>query len=292
MIDLVQVVAADGVKLDGALHSAATPCSVPVDAFICLHGTGSNFYSSSLMATLAPRLTATGAAILAVNTRGHDLAYLAATRGGRKLLGSSHELVDECRLDVAAWLAFLHGRGLTRIALLGHSLGAVKILYALSRDEAPSVACAIALSPPRLSHAKFAASPHGERFLAEHSRAVELVLQGRGETLIDATVPLPYPITAASYLDKYGQDERYDLLRFVERVRVPALFAFGSQELFGAAFAGLPEQLETMRHAGEGRPWRTAIIAGADHNYTGAQHDLAQAIEAWLHRLPETDKSP
>ena len=170
--------------------------------------------------------------------------------------------------------------------MLGHSLGAVKALYALSRDEAPPVACAIAASPPRLSHARFAASPHGERFLAEHARALELAAQGRGDTLLDVTFPLPYPITAASYLDKYGVEERYDFLRFVEQVRVPVLFAFGSQELSGEAFAGLPEQLEERRRAG-GRQWRTAVVAGADHNYNAAQHDLARAIEAWLRRLPE-----
>lgn len=284
MVEPAQAVTVDGLKLDGALYlpAAGEQAPLPVDAFLVLHGTGGNFYGSTLTAGLAPRMASWGAAVLAVNTRGHDLAYMAGTNRGRKLQGSSHELVDECRFDIAAWTDWLQARGMPRIVLVGHSLGAVKALYAMAQDDPPPVARVAALSPPRLSHAHFSQSARAERFLAEHAQAENMVREGRGEATLDATVPLPYPITAASYVDKYGVEERYNILRFVDRVRAPVLFTFGTLELRSEAFAGLPEALAP---AGGANPVRqVAVIGGADHVYTGVQLDLAARIESWLRR--------
>ena len=48
-VDFVRAIAHDGLHLDGALHVVdASATDATVDAVLCLHGAGSNFYSSLL----------------------------------------------------------------------------------------------------------------------------------------------------------------------------------------------------------------------------------------------------
>lgn len=257
-----------------------------VDAFLYLHGTGSNFYGSSLLAGLLPALMGWGAAVLAVNTRGHDAVSTAATNSGRRWQGAAFEIVDECRYDMAAWLEWLAGRGYGRIAVLGHSLGAVKAVYSLAHEMPAHVRCLVAISPPRLSHELFSASSQAAEFLWDYELAESRVREGRPQELLQVRFPLPYLVTAEGYLDKYGPQERYDILKYVDRVGCPMLFTFGSLELAHAvAFRGLPELLEA-RIGAQQRP-RIAIVAGADHMYAGTHSELAAAIERWLRQMPE-----
>src|SRR5438093_261562 len=131
LVELVQTTTRDGVRLDGALQ-LPWGHSQPVlgcDAFCLVHGTGGNFYSSTLFDSVAEMLRGLGCAVLRVNTRGHDGISTAVTdRGGRRL-GAAYEIVDECRHDLAAWTEWLQARGGAgsgaRVGLVGHSLGAV-----------------------------------------------------------------------------------------------------------------------------------------------------------------------
>jgi pimeloyl-ACP methyl ester carboxylesterase len=291
-VELVHTFAADGLRLDGVFTAPAATADpsagVGLDAVLVLHGTGSNFYGSRFLAGIAERVAAWGAACLVVNTRGHDQITTALVRNadgstGGRTIGSAYERVDECRLDVGAWVALLGERGHGRIGVFGHSLGAVKTVYAAVRDPLPSVTALVAISPPRLSFAHFAESPRGPGFLEEVAAAERHVAEGRPDELMSIRFPIPYVITAAGYLDKYGREENYNLLKLVDRLPVPTLFTFGSSEVQqGIAFRGFPEALEEAR--GAGARLKTVVVAGGDHHYTGVQGDLLNTIERWLHQ--------
>ena len=286
--ELVRVAAADGLRLDGALRTPAHDAAGPlgIDAVVCLHGTGGNFYSSSLFAALAPRWLNRGAAVLSVNTRGHDLVNTASGGPAARLQGAAFEIVDECRLDVAAWVGWLVERGYRRIALAGHSLGAVKAVYSLAHDaerKLSHVAGLLAISPPRLSYSHFCQGPRAVEFQADLAAAEAHQSAGRGETLMSVRFPLPYLVSAAGYVDKYGPAERYNVLNFAAAVRCPALYTFGAIELErNTAFAGLPELLGAQ--AAQGADLKVAVIAGADHFYSAAYSELADRLEFWLRR--------
>src|SRR6516225_8609375 len=150
LVDLVQTTTRDDIRLDGIYQSPASAAkSLPIDAFCLIHGTGSNFYSSSLLESIANRLVDLGTGVLRANTRGHDGISTAVTSRGGTRQGAAYEVVDDCRHDVAAWVAWLKERAGPRIGLIGHSLGAVKCLYALARQPELSPACVVAISPPR-----------------------------------------------------------------------------------------------------------------------------------------------
>ena len=102
--------------------------------------------------------------MLSVNTRGHDSVFGAIQGNVRKRLGAAYETVDECRHDIAAWVELLAARGHERIALIGHSLGAIKAVYAQAHEKLPHVAAVVAISAPRLSYAAFMSSPESTTF--------------------------------------------------------------------------------------------------------------------------------
>ncbi len=295
LVDLVQVITSDGLRLHGALELAESGPSdgslgrqAAVDAWLCLHGTGSNFYSASTLSALTPKLLAGGAAVLRVNTRGHDLMCTGPSAPGRWLQGAAFERVDESVLDLAAWIAFLRQRGFTRIGILGHSLGAVKAIFALATDRSLEVSLLAAVSPPHLSYSYFCQTTRGDEFRQMFDTAEEYVRQGRGDDLLLAKFPLRYYVSATGYIDRYGPAERYNVLRLLDRVPCPTLVTYGSLEEQGdLAFRDMPAAV--AKTATAENCLQVAVIAGADHIYTGCHDVLAGRITAWLNRLQRTE---
>jgi pimeloyl-ACP methyl ester carboxylesterase len=284
LVELVRTTTRDGVRLDGAFQAAASSSGgggLGLDGACLVHGTGGNFYSSALLEAFAERLPGLGCAVLRVNTRGHDVISNAATAQGGRRLGAAYEVVDDCRHDLAAWLDWLRQRAGPRLALIGHSLGAVKCLYATAHEPPSGVRGVVAVSPPRLSYAHFVAGPEAPRFLEDFARAERHVREGRPAALLDVTLPLPTAITAAGYVEKYGPDERYDYVRLLRAFPCPVLVTFGGQEVeANMAFRGAPEVLAALPD----RRARLAVetVAGADHFYITARDELLRRVEAWL----------
>lgn len=282
LVELVRTVTRDGLRLDGALARAdrAAPSSMTA---ILFHGVAANFYTSSTLEPLLPKLNAAGIAVLAVNTRGHDAVFNASLGNVRRRLGAAYEIVAQCRDDIAAWIRFATERGSSRIILIGHSLGAIKAVYSQAHEPHPAVAAVVAASAPRLSYAAFTNSAESSQFDASYRTAVQMSAEGRGEDLFTASFPFPLLIAASAYLDKYGPGENYNLLEFASRLSAPALFTYGSKELAsgGIAFAGMPEAIDALPRSA---PRDVAVIDGADHLYTGVAATLAERIVAWLQK--------
>lgn len=274
---------------DGDDQPNSAPSLVGLDCVLLLHGAGGNFYGSTLFSSLLPSLTELGLAVLMVNTRGHDAVSTASTPRGPRMLGAAFEIVDDCRLDIAAWISWLKERGDRRIAIAGHSLGAVKAIYYLAHEPPPEATCLIALSPPRLSHSHFASGPDAGLFLSEYAEAQRLTGEGKGEAIMSVRFPIPYLVSAASYVDKYGPEERYNVLNHVAQIACPMFFTFGTIELRrGSAFQGLPEELNNL--AAQSGEVKVAVIAGADHFYTATRAELAGQIESWLRHFNPKSK--
>ena len=279
LIDLVQTTTRDGVRLDGTFQAPAEPKR----GLIFLHGTGGNFYGSTLFDALAERCLAMGIAVLRVNTRGHDgISNVVTAKGGRRL-GAAYEVVDECRHDVAAWMDWLRERVGPKVGLAGHSMGAVKALYALAHEPQLDAACVVAISPPCLAYSRFCTGPHGHDFLEAYALAERHVQEGWPAALLDVKVPLPYVISAAGYLEKYSPDERYNYLRFLTSVRCPIMMTFGGKEVANHVAFQVAEDLTPLA-AKHGRV-RVETIEGADHFYTETRERLMNCLESWLREL-------
>ena len=85
-------------------------------------------------------------------------------------------------------------------------------------------------------------------------------------------------VTAAGYVEKYGPDERYNYLRFIDRVACPVLLALGEVESAQhMAFRGAADALRETAPA-----VTVATIAAADHFYTGVREQLLGCVVGWL----------
>lgn len=286
LVDLVQSITRDGVRLDGIYQASAPGLSkaVGLDAFCLIHGTGGNFYSSSLFDLVAERLLRLGCGVLRINTRGHDGISTAVTNSGGKRLGAAYEVVDDSRHDLAAWIDWLRRHAGPRIGLIGHSLGAVKAIYTLANDPTLDITCLAALSPPRLEYSWFCSSSQGPEFLEEYSRAEHLVHEGRPATLMEVKLPLPFVITAAGYVEKYGPDERYNYLSFLPGISRPTLLTLGSVEIENnMAFRGSAEVVKDIAYRNNNL--YLEVVPGADHFYTGVRGELNDRLEAWLRSM-------
>lgn len=288
LVELARVTTSDGLRLDGslALPQIGGPSALGIDVAILVHGTGSNFYGSTLMDAVAAALLSAGVAVARINTRGHDAISTAATTTGNVRQGAAYERVSDCVHDLTAWLALARERGFGRPALVGHSLGAVKSIYMLAQQHPAHVSRLIAISPPRLSFAHFASRGTPE-FKADHEQAQSLVAAGKPDQLMEIRFPLPYVVSAAGYLDKYGSEERYNALNLLPRVSTPSLVLFGSLELqTNLAFQGMADEVEqvTARHKLD---CQVGVIAGADHFYAGGRDELCARIVRWLKRRRE-----
>ncbi len=231
LVDLVQTTTRDGVRLDGAYLAPAGKPDLPLDALGFVHGTGGSFYSSALFDAFSERLLTLGCGVLRLNTRGHDLMCTASTAQGGRRQGAAYEVVDDCRHDLTAWLEWLRGRVGPRVGLLGHSLGAVKCLYAAVKEPDLGAVCVVAVSPPRLSFAWFCSSPEGSRFREDYETAERHVGAGRADALMEVRLPLPCVMTAGGYVEKYGPEERYNYLRFAADAPCPVLVTLGRVEV-------------------------------------------------------------
>ncbi len=282
LIDLMQTQTRDGLRLDGAWHTADGHNNpLAFDAICVVHGTGSNFYSSTFLTAIVDHFHGLGCPGLCINTRGHDGISTASTSKGGKRLGAAYEIVDDCRHDVQAWLDFLGQKGFRRILLIGHSLGAVKAIYALAQEPNANVAALVAISPPLLSYAQFANSTQGALFLETFARAERLVEDGHPASLLDVHLPLPMVISAGGYVEKYGPNERYNYLKFLRGVQIPALVIFGSHEVeSNMAFQGAPEAVEAL--AAVQQRLRVETVPGADHFYTSKRPELLEIVERWV----------
>ncbi len=271
-------------KLHGMYQPGAAALSPGPDAALVLHGLSGNFYGSSLNLRLADALVAHGLSVVLGNTRGHDGISSSQTAGRAKTFGAAFEIVDECRHDVAGWIDWLvTRRGHKNILLVGHSLGAIKSLYATAHNAHPAIAGVCGLSATRLCHEQFLRSPGAGEFRTWFIRASELVEEGKEDELMPVTFPFPTWIAAGAYCDKYGPEDRYDWVPYSSKIRVPVLLMFGERELSdNAAFHGLLESATAATR--DLKNHELHVVEGADHFYAGVNHRAAALLGQWISR--------
>ncbi|MGF1578841.1 MAG: alpha/beta hydrolase [Gemmataceae bacterium] len=282
LVDLVQTTTQDGIRLDGIYQeSEAAESPLKLDAVVCLHGTGSNFYGSTLFEFLSGKFLKIGVSVLRVNTRGHDGISTAATARGGLRQGAAFEVIDDCRADIRAWVNWLAQSQCERVLLVGHSMGALKSLYTVANEKDLSVAGVVAISPPRLSCSWFLENEKTGVFRETLQQSQQLVAADEAQHVMTVTFPLPIVITAGGYVEKYGPEERYNFLNFLADVQPPTLLTFGSIEVENnVAFQDSPNVIKHLSP----RPKKTTVetILAGDHMYTAVRDELWESMEKWL----------
>lgn len=279
--ELTTTQTADGIKLHGALWRSPTRHS-KVDLLIFIHGVGSNFYQSSIVGKIIPTLLDSGISLLSINTRGHDFVFSAGSVHPESWLGSSNEIVHDCILDIHSWVDQSRRMDFERVGLFGHSLGAIKTIYQQAYQPHADIAAIIAGSPSCLSCSNFQQSQRAEEFSGDLSWAKQEMEAGNPTQISEVTFPFQLMMSPRTFLDKYGENERYNILRFMDQVKIPMLMTFGERELRGTnpAFADLDRHIMPMIK--EMPETELVIFPDGDHYYSGLQVQLAESVVKWI----------
>jgi pimeloyl-ACP methyl ester carboxylesterase len=283
--ELVYTECEDGVILAGLVIRPTAMPSRPL-ALVCILGFTINFYHPSFI-TIARELAGHGYTVLIGNHRGHDLGAnlwrwnedhtsLAITRGG-----GMWEIFAESQRDIAAWIDFTAGLGFERIALLGHSYGAKKVVYyQVQRQD------------PRLAGLVVASSGVGTRFLDPQLAALaqELVAQGSGQELLPwGSFPfLTGVMSAQTYLavapDLHGMQKPE---AEITKIHCPILLCCGTKEGDDEAESrSVVLNHELIRRKATGaRSIELVLFEGANHGYDRYEVQVAAVLASWMDRL-------
>ena len=281
LVDLVEVTTSDNVSLDGAFFEPRKPIFTDkgIDGCLLIHGSGGRFYAPATR-IMATDLSQAGYPCLALNTRGHDTVWVDNQTG--IFHGNAFEILDESKLDLRAGIDFLQNRGIQRICLLGHSMGAVKISYYAAFQNDPRIQAVIPISPVRLSYSYYMGSEDAEEFQNNLELADEMEANGRALDLMKVNFPIKQFFSAASYLDKHGPGERYNLVDLAPRIHVPILTLAGSLE----THTRLVDMASDLVLAAVNSPSASyEIIDGGDHSLQNRKAAASQSVLDWIPRL-------
>jgi pimeloyl-ACP methyl ester carboxylesterase len=180
---------------------------------------------------------------------------------------------------MAAWIGYAAERGYERVILAGHSYGANKVVYhAAQQHDDPRIAGVVAASPD----IKWSAPP--DRVCVAEALEAEGKLDSYMPHLDEN--PAWYGMSVRAFLERariaqhvFGSDTQ---ARYINRVRVPVLAFYGTEE----AWLGSRADLEQLKLRAPDVPrFDIATIEGGDHVYWGKHVEVAEIIAGWLMSL-------
>jgi pimeloyl-ACP methyl ester carboxylesterase len=275
--EFVTTVTEDGLALDGAAVRPDGGADKQL-AVVWIHGFTGKFYEPFIL-TIGRALAGAGYTLVTGNNRGHHCgAMMARTDGQPMLAGGWWEQLEQAPHDVAAWIDCTAALGFRRVALLGHSLGAMKVPYYQAQRQDPRVGGVILASPPLAAG----------RPAAEAMRQAEaLVAQGRGQDLLPwgslggfSTISAETRLSRTRTLPHiYGEGTADPA---IAQIRCPVFALYGTEE----PTVGTAADLETIRRAARAAARvETRMFEGADHLYRGHETEVAAALVPWLDTL-------
>ncbi len=287
LVDLIRLTSADGMELDGAYFEPPANLNPPgpIDAVLCIHGSGRNFYTPAT-ANMANDLRNHGYGALTLNTRGHDTVWVDRQTGAAE--GNAFETLDRSRQDLRAGIDYLASRGYRRIGILGHSMGAVKVTYYAAVEDDDRVAAVIPVSPVRLSCSYYLESEDAAEFRNNLEIADNMEAEGRALDLFYVDFPIKEIFSAAAYLDKHGPLERYNVIRHAPNIRVPMFVLSGSLETH-TRLVDVPQDMVTAAVNSPRAEYLT--LEGGNHSLTNMMPEAGEAALNWLASLA-TAQSP
>ncbi len=262
--ELLTARTADGATLHGALH---WPEGAVRGGVVSVHGYGGNFYSG-VQAYLPRGLARRGFAVLALNSRDHDL-------------GPKTSLFEANRLDLATAVEEMARRAPGPLVLHGQSMGTNRVLYYLAETGDPRIRGVILTAGPGNLFEWNVRLFGRDRAQAVLDDATKLVAEGKGrEMMLVDLGPLGKALYSAEHLVSLRAPEsRSDPYRNIARVTVPVLIVQGTSD----PLVDHPAILPRLRQAATRAPRVDVVpVDGADHAFSRHQADLVEAIARWL----------
>ncbi|MHB1006602.1 MAG: alpha/beta hydrolase [Chloroflexota bacterium] len=276
--ELIYTQSEDELLLEGALIAPDNGQARPL-SLVWVHGLTGRFYGPMIV-RIGRRLATAGFRFVTGNNRGHDFGTVLWTKSAKaRFIGGAWERFDESPRDIGAWVEFASRLGGRGVVLVGHSLGALKATYYVAQRQDQRVAGLILASPPvRAGRVRSDLLALSERMVSE----------GKGQDLLPwGSIAVSNTLSAQTYLNRaqtgldfFGVENSEPA---VARVLCPIFALLGTRE----HWVGKAEDLETIKQQATASPRvDTRLFEGADHRYLDHEHEVADAIAAWVDTLP------
>jgi pimeloyl-ACP methyl ester carboxylesterase len=285
-VELVRFEAADGVVLAGVLFE---PKQRSTRAAIFLHGTGgSSVFESARTNVLGAEFARAGVAYFPFNNRGAHVMR----RIGDGMAGCAYERIRDCVHDIDGAVRELRSRGYRDITLIGHSTGANKIAVYDHYKPRNSIKRYVLLGGGDDTGLLYA-DLGPRRFAAALTKARAMIKSRRGDELVPPSIH-ELPMSWRAFYDMANPDGDYNVFpfmeamrgirlsrrprfRYVRAIRKPALFVYGENDVY--CMDGASRTVAALADALGAKPnVELAIIADADHGFSGKERELAAVI--------------
>jgi len=275
----------DGTPLSGLLYE---PRRRTTRVALFLHGTGgTSVFTSRRTNLLAEVFTKTGIAFFPFDNRGAHLVR----RMGRELGGMAFEKIRECVPDIDGALRELRARGYRDFTLVGHSTGANKVAVYDHLKPRNRVQRYVLLAGGD-DTGGFYAQLGPRRYAAALAKARA---RRTSTDLVPASLS-SLPMSWRSFHDMANPDGDYNVFPFLEAmrgvrlsrkprfrhlrgIRKPALILYGENDEY--CYGDVPRCVSMLAEV-VGSKTELAIMAGADHGFSGMERELGEVIVRWM----------
>lgn len=282
----VRVVTKDNLILQGLLYE---PGMSSRKIIIHTHGMAGNFYENRFLDAMAQEYIKAGWAFLTVNNRGHDMMAdfpLAGAKEKYKRIGNAWEKFTDCLIDIKAWIDFAQKVGYNDIILQGHSLGAVKVVYYLTKTKDKRVSKLLLASPPDMVRLT-----EKWKHYKEMLDLAKRMVKKKGKEILPKQLDEWYYISAQTYVDFAERGNPIDVfniyapkaLSALSEINIPIFAFIGSKDW--CTVIKVNKALEILKHKAKKCPrFATAVVEGAAHSYFGHEQEVAKLVVNWLNK--------
>lgn len=157
-----------GVVLNGVLFRQQEKKKADT-VMIAITGIHGNFYSNPFYYNIGDTLNGDNIDFIYAQTNDAfgQIETINVNTGKKETIGSWNERFSYTDEDIDAYLNFVEEEGYKHIILAGHSLGANKVIYYLSRHHDPRVEHFFLLSPANLSYMMSGVTPREKQIIKE-----------------------------------------------------------------------------------------------------------------------------
>jgi len=279
---LVQTTTSDDLILSGLYNEG----SKDKEAIVYIHGFEGDFYSNSFLHSLADSLSEAKYGFVLCQTRGTGkrIELMNGERTKGYDFGGHYEKLSEAHLDISAWINFLKQQGYSKVILVGHSLGTIKVTRYLFEGEHKDLVTKLVLFAPFDKNGYIENKTQGEWH--EHVKIAEQKInEGNALEMIPSTFD-DYPMTYQTYYSWYEESEInliWDFYRpqykspFLESINIPVIVIIGENDEFfftkevGGSFKQSQEYLQNNI-----KNLLFYKAEGSGHTYVGHEDEVAK----------------
>lgn len=171
------------------------------------------------------------------------------------------EAVDE----LGAWMAWLKGKGVKHVILLGHSRGGNQTAWYAAEHDNDMVDKVVLVAPMTWSkgaEAKHYKQQYGKDLAPILAQANQLVKKGKGDEMLKGVDFIYCPdttVSAKAFADYYNEEPRFDTPSLLKKITKPVLVVAGGDD------TTVPDVAKKVEPLADGDKVKLVVIDGADH---------------------------